>query len=74
MTGEQLEVIVAALAVKAELPVNLDALLRGFPTHHDTRMTPREGADFILRQWATGDSETRILERPATEKLRDDYP
>ena len=75
MTPEQLETIVAALAVKEELPVNMAALIRGLPQHHDHPMTPREGADFILRQWQTGDSETQILnERPAGDKLRDDYP
>jgi len=70
VTTDELETLVAAVCVKAELPTNVSALVRGMPRRHAEPLSLQGSADFIIRRWANGETETQILQ----DKFRDDLP
>ena len=77
MTAEETESLIAAVAVKLELPVSVPALIRGLPKRHAVTLSLHETADYILARWSRGATETELLEigRPAdNDLLRDDRP
>jgi len=73
MTPEQLEIIRQAVRQKFGMGCDVKLLLGGLPKRHAVEWTLSEASDFILRQFATDQSETQLINRK-TDKLRDDYP
>lgn len=78
MTPEDLDTLRAAVRIKLDLPrPDVAALIRGLPRRHAVEFGLTQAADFILIQFASGASETTILERDrpgAGDKLREDQP
>jgi hypothetical protein len=81
MTSEQLETLVAAVAVKCDLPMSVPALIRGLPERHPVQMSLHEAADYVLTRWQSARTETDILTHDLAggragiaDRLRDDAP
>ena len=61
-----LDVLRAALRVRLSLPVGEDginALRKAMPQRHAVEWPLTEAADYVLRQFATGESETQFIQR-----------
>lgn len=90
MTSEQEGTLRAAVRVQLGLhPGDVHDLIRGLPKRHAVEWSLNQAAEFVLREFATGASETTILAidkygcrcpqpcehtRPGADKLREDLP
>lgn len=75
MNTDQLETLRAAVLVKLGEEIHADgirALRRGLPQRHAVEWPLTEAADFVLRQFATGETETVFVRKQGASAVLHD--